>query len=282
LEDESFQYLADASRPAFVALRELSVSCPSVSSCSALLNAISWHQLESVDVNVTGIPDNAALMKMFFHVLSTQCSSTSLKRITIMMFTSMPNNSLDRYIVDEDILSPLLPFQNLTALEIYSCHAFRISNNTLHRMAMSWGRLRTLELGSYGWAGQSKVTLAGLVPLVQYCAELVDLGIVVDATTVDPPLYIPKANIKVEHLRLGDSVIHDPAAVAAYLSALFPKLHSVCSWFGVTARQPAITWQKKEQYRDRWEEVVRLTKIFADVRHVERNKIDGRGKCVRE
>jgi len=108
------------------------------------------------------------------------------------------------------------------------------------------------------------------------------LGIVVDATTVDPPLYIPKANIKVEHLRLGDSVIHDPAAVAAYLSALFPKLHSVCSWFGVTARQPAITWQKKEQYRDRWEEVVRLTKIFADVRHVERNKIDGRGKCVRE
>jgi hypothetical protein len=276
LEDENFGYLAHSYRPPFLALRELSISCRSVLSCGALLNAISWHQLESVDVNATGIPDDAAEIRTFFRVLSSQCSNTSLKRIILTMFTYMPTSSLDNYIIDEDILSPLLSFHNLTALELYTCHAFRINNKTLHMMAMSWRRLQTLELGLYGWAGQSRVTLAGLVPLVQYCAELVELGVVVDATIVEPPLYMSTPNAKVVHLRLGDSVIQDPASVAAYLSGLFPKLNSVWSWIGVTPRRPEVTPQEEEKYRARWDEAVRLTKIFADVRQVERTKMDTR------
>jgi hypothetical protein len=92
---------------------------------------------------------------------------------------------MDRCVIDEDMLSPLLSFHNLTSLEIRGSHTFRIGDTMLKKMAMSWPHLQRLQLGSGGWAGQSGITLAGLVPLAQHCVELISLYIVVDVTIVD-------------------------------------------------------------------------------------------------
>jgi len=203
LEDsEGFEYLSRPSQSAFIAFRELSISCSSVLSCSAFLNAMSWHHLESIEVNLPSVPydpadDDAVCMKMFFQVLSAQCSTTSLKRIFLAAYRFMPTNILD-YTIEEDMLNPLLSFSDLTVLEICSCHAFRISN-------------------------KSRLSLAGLVPLVQYCNDLVHLGIIVDATIVNIPTYLPVSNSKVAYLNLHGSLIQDPASVAACLSELLAR-----------------------------------------------------------
>jgi hypothetical protein len=108
LEDnEGFGYLSHPSQPAFMALRELFVSCSSVSSCSAFLNAMSWHHLESIEVNVytpKKVPydpadDDAVCMKIFLPVLSAQCSTTSLKIIFLMAYRFTATNFLDCYII---------------------------------------------------------------------------------------------------------------------------------------------------------------------------------------
>jgi len=123
-------------------------------------------------------------MEMFFQVLSSQCSNTLLKRIILVAPSFIPTNLLD-HTIDEGMLSPLLSFPDLTKLEICSYHVFKISNNALQKMAIAWRRLQIWEFGIGGWAGQSRVTLEGLAPLVQYCTELVHLGVVVDATIID-------------------------------------------------------------------------------------------------
>jgi hypothetical protein len=97
LEDsEGFGYLSHPSQSAFIALRELSVSCSSFSSCSAFLNTMPWHHLESIEVNLPSVPydpadDDAVCMKMFFQVLSAQCSTTSLKIIFLAAYRFMPS-----------------------------------------------------------------------------------------------------------------------------------------------------------------------------------------------
>jgi hypothetical protein len=66
---------------------------------------------------------------------------------------TLPNsstNKLGHYAINEDMLSLLLAFQNLTTLAIRIGHAFRIGNKVLEKIAMSWPCLGSLHLGSRG------------------------------------------------------------------------------------------------------------------------------------
>jgi hypothetical protein len=53
-DNENIRYLAHPSRPPFLALRELCISCRDISSSDTLQNAIPWYQVESITVDVTG------------------------------------------------------------------------------------------------------------------------------------------------------------------------------------------------------------------------------------
>lgn len=220
-DNENFRYLAHPSCPPFTALRLLSISCPNISSSTMFLNAIPWHQIESVDVDIADDLEPATNIKAFFQTLRAQCSNR-LESIQITYYGWPPTPPADDCIIDEDMFSPLLSFQHLTSLTILTIHAFNIGNDTLQKMAMSWPRLQKLKLGSNGWDRGSEITLAGLVPLVQRCVELTDLSIVVNATIIDPPIHIPMPNIKLRYLDLRGSKIWNPDSAAAYLYRLFP------------------------------------------------------------
>lgn len=127
-------------------------------------------------------------------------------------------------------LQPLLTRSNLTVLDINPllC-SFDLDDGFLFLMATSWPSLQTLFLGHiFGWHSTSNITLDGLVPLVAYCPDLQNLGIVVDAT-LDPTPFNDDGpiNDKITCLHLGDSKPSSdpyPSHVAQFLSDLFPGL----------------------------------------------------------
>jgi len=212
-------------------------------------------------------------MQRLFRALSACCSHHSLTKIHIHMISeSLPAVHVsDSFTIDADMMRPLLSFVNLQEMIIGTCHSFELGNDFLDEVTKAWPKLHALRLGCYGWGGRSSITLAGFIPLIQRCSDLTYLGLVVDATVVDHSLNIPVSSTKITTLSLGDSKIEDSASVAAYLSGLFPNLTSINSWGSVIS---AARTAERKMYKDRWTEVVRLTKIFADVRRMERNKRD--------
>jgi hypothetical protein len=237
------------------------------------LDALSSCELDTINIrNVTTV-NEAPVMERLFRALSARCSHHSLRKIHITMVTKslLAVHVSDSFTIDADMMRPLLSFVNLQEMIICTCHNFELGNDFLDEVTKAWPKLHTLRLGCYGWGGRSSITLAGFIPLIQRCPDLTYLGLVVDATVVDHSLNIPVSSTKITTLYLGDSKIEDSASVAAYLSGLFPNLTSIYSWESVIS---AARTAERKMYKDRWTEVVRLTKIFADVRRMERNKRD--------
>jgi hypothetical protein len=254
---------------AFPVLRSLKLTGKS----TAFLDALPSCKLDDIKIDFVNTVNEVPLMTRFFQVLHDRCSRQSLTRIEIDFGASVvPTRLLD---IESDMLWPLLSFTNLQAMIIRSYHLFKIDNDFVEAAATAWPHLRILELGrgGWGWGGRStNVTLAGLILLARHCPDLTRLCIVVDATVVDHPVDILVPNTKFKVLDLGDSMIDDPAAVAACLSEIFPHLTSISSWNVPVMGQTATEVRMK--YSGRWDEVARLLKIFAEVRQMERNKND--------
>jgi hypothetical protein len=239
---------------------------------TAFLNALPSCKLDDIEIEFAHTVNEVPLMTKFFQVLHERCSHQSLTRIEIDFGASfVPTRLLD---IESDMLWLLLSFTNLQAMIIRSYHLFKVDNDFVEAAATAWPHLCILQLGrgGWGWGESTNVTLAGLIPLARYCPDLTRLSIVVDATVVDHSVDILVSNTKLNFLNLGDSVIDDPASVAACLSKIFPHLTSISSWDVPVMGQTATEVQKK--YNGRWDEVARLLKIFAEVRQMERNKKD--------
>ena len=255
---------------AFPALRSLKLTGKLA---TAFLDALPSCELEDIEINFAYAVNEAPLMTRFFQVLHERCSHQSLTRIEIDFGTSVvPTRLLD---IESDMLLLLLSFTNLQDMIIRSYHLFKLDNDFVEAAAKAWPHLCILQLGhgGWGWGGQStNVTLAGLIPLARHCPDLTKLCIVVDATVVDHSMDILVSNTKLDVLDLGDSVIDEPAPVAAFLSEIFPHLTSISSWnVPVTGR---IAAEVRKKYSGRWDEVACLLKIFAEVRQMEKNKKD--------
>jgi len=266
------------SQSTFPALRSLGLTSMTESSP---LDTLSSCDLDKICVtNITNSP-TAPTIERLFRALPAGCSHHSVTSIRVTILIRPPAiHILDGFTIDADMMRPLLSFVNLREIDINSYHGFELGNDFLDEVTKAWPKLRRLRLGSRGWGGRSSITLAGFVPLIQRCPDLTYLSLVVDATVVDHCLTIPASNTEIKTLYLGDSKIEDPASVAACLSGLFPNLTSIVSWdqaLVISAATPA----EEKMYSDRWIEVVRLTKIFADVRQIEESKRDGCGILAR-
>ncbi|KAG0695997.1 hypothetical protein DFH29DRAFT_764323, partial [Suillus ampliporus] len=91
----------------------------------------------------------------------------------------------------------------------------------------SWPRLECLRLGTrYCWSTPPKITLRGIVTLLSSCPKLRGLGLVFDATTVDPltdeKLGGGVCNTNITSFDVGSSPIERPLQVAVALSAILP------------------------------------------------------------
>ena len=231
----------------FPALQSLLFSASSLYTCTNLIRSIWSRKLELlsliVDRSLSDNNENDDASRLFSLLGSEDNPYPLLTHISIRHLQPVHKfqavHLLYRYLpkltsITSTTLQPLLTRSNLTVLDINPllC-SFDLDDGFLFLMATSWPSLQTLFLGHiFGWHSTSNITLNGLVPLVTYCPDLQNLGIVVDAT-LDPTSFNDDGpiNDKITCLHLGDSKPSSdpyPSHVAQFLSDLFPGLLKIC------------------------------------------------------
>ncbi|KAH7930007.1 hypothetical protein BV22DRAFT_97142 [Leucogyrophana mollusca] len=115
-------------------------------------------------------------------------------------------------------------------------------------MAKAWPRLQILDITRADSQGKtSGITFKGLLSLLRICRDLTTLGIVIDATAIQPHWLIPDESIQntlIRKINVNFSAIKQPAYVAAILSAALPNLLAIRSGPVYVTGSP--------KYRRRW------------------------------
>lgn len=249
-DDNSLQRLTLSRLPRrrylFPALQSLLFSASSLYTCTNLIRSIRSRKLELlsliVDRSFSDDDEYDDASRLFSLLGSENDPYPLLTHISIrdlqpahkvhtvhVLYRSLPKLTS----ITNTTLQPLLTLSNLTVLDINPllC-SFDLDDGFLFLMATSWPSLQTLFLGHiFGWHSTSNITLNGLVPLVTYCPDLQNLGIVIDAT-LDPTPFNDDGpiNDKITCLHLGDSTPSSdpyPWHVAQFLSDLFPGLLNI-------------------------------------------------------
>ncbi|KII89919.1 hypothetical protein PLICRDRAFT_53057 [Plicaturopsis crispa FD-325 SS-3] len=158
-------------------------------------------------------------------------------------------------------MQPLFSFQHLTTFCWECIDGFDMDDGDLEMLASAWPSLTALDLSSScGWTVPSRITLKGVAKLIQLCPGLESLGLVIDATVVDPlesysePI-VP--NHALTAISLGSSPVDDASAVAAVLGAIFPSLCALDAW-GEWADFELFDPRAAKELRRRWSTVEAL------------------------
>lgn len=123
-----------------------------------------------------------------------------------------------------EALSPLLTFTCLTQVIIIN-YGFDLDDENLQIMASAWTCLQALVLITLNPRhSQPRITINGLVSLVQHCPSLVDLTIAFDASQAYLRAEGGARNERIHTLGVSHSPIGDLDKVAALLSDMFPNL----------------------------------------------------------
>ena len=182
----------------------------------------------------------------------------------------------DQHVIDEATFQPLLGFSNMRQITINIPRPFRLGNEILRDIATCWTQLQSLVIGSPGgWGGYSQITLTGLISLLSL-SKLDVLRIVVDASSVNHTVDMPKIgvpNTKLSILHLGDSVIHNAPSIAVCLSDVLLNVREIRSWGDSVARIASVSAEDAKKYQSRWEVVARLMEAAAKVREQGRDSV---------
>jgi hypothetical protein len=154
---------------------------------------------------------------------------------------------------------------------------FALDDNFILELARTCPKLVHLHLGvNYSSRRRSDATLNSYAHIVKHCARINHIGLVVDASLVEPRVRVhPVLGIRslpspVEfEFAVGDSFIEDPSAVAAFLSSLLdPHIQPDSPY------KPRITPARNctEEIRGKWNTVSTLFPIFLAVRAQEATK----------
>lgn len=231
----------------FSSLRLCSFGTQTLTTVNRLLSQLPSLQLESISI-FPALPTPAGDWQRLFEELHANVSRSSLKSLTICEDYSTLSDSAGNFVASIKTIKPLLQFSNLTTVSLEQLAVLDINNRDLEEMSKGWPRLQHLELSpSNGHKRPHAITLAGLVPLLQNCTDLSYLGIVIDATHVEP-VDPGVQNLQIEEISLGESEIDDPHAVAPVLHSLMPNLKQIYAWDDDHMRSRP----HARRYRRRW------------------------------
>ncbi|KAK7033004.1 hypothetical protein R3P38DRAFT_2700446 [Favolaschia claudopus] len=187
--------------------------------------------------------------------------------------------------VNYSTLRPVQNFPNLTIFEITHQYPLDLTLEDLEQLARSWPSLRKLILNNEPLVCNepSSLTLKALIPFAQYCPELEQLGLFINASTADlpstyqvdpPPSYQCKPFGKLRRLSMGVSFVSDPGAVALFLSQICPLKTSI---------ESGVTWDTSGEEEhplfeavvdrcSRWAKVDELLPLLTKLRMEERER----------
>ncbi|OAX35213.1 hypothetical protein K503DRAFT_773729 [Rhizopogon vinicolor AM-OR11-026] len=258
--------------PAFCALRELDVLCQCLAPLGAFLETLTiTPKVLSFTID-RGDISSLALTALVLR-LSNVCAHSALEHLRVNIDSVDANTSISAVTFE-----PLCAFRNLRELDFSPGYGVALDDATLLQMAKSWPLLEIFRItGKYTHA----VTINSFVSLLQHCPRLTSVGIAIDWSAVDRrgiPSDIPYQGFTHNALSRADfsnSLIRHAITIAAFISAIAPKLISIVAWEHEFAEDDDF-----DKCSSRWEVVQRLVESFSMVREQERKMVQNAGGAV--
>ncbi|KII86312.1 hypothetical protein PLICRDRAFT_43906 [Plicaturopsis crispa FD-325 SS-3] len=218
-----------------------------------ILDALEVPELEVLSLFLLRRPTSSGwLLPSLFTSLSS-LNPASMRTIHFEELTRSPHNPHNS--LRRETMQPLFSCRYITVFRWTCTDGFDLDDGDLGVLAASWPSLRLLDLSAgIDWATPSRLTLHGLVKLVQLCPCLESLGIVIDAADVvlaDFAAYTTP-NTVFENLNVGNSPITDVEAVGTVLARVIPCVHNI------TARKSSGLGTEAARFMLRWMEVGQL------------------------
>jgi hypothetical protein len=155
-------------------------------------------------------------------------------------------------------------FSSLKIVEFAQFCMSLLDDDAIGSIVRSWPCLEQLELGTnHSWKTQPRMTFQGLVTVISSCPNLRKLGLVFDATKVDPEKSGAEVcNTNITTLCVGFSPIEQTPEVAIALSAILPCLTEI----KVEKRHTGLNREAREA---KWGEVSKCVGVYNLVRQRE-------------
>ncbi|KAJ7935031.1 hypothetical protein B0H13DRAFT_2305188 [Mycena leptocephala] len=226
--------------PKFPRLRELTFGSVSYEFLEAFIGMKDMWSLAEIDVNIVSAPTTRDTAQLFA-LLASKCDFASLTVLTLDFKADTEPLSLPQLassVITFETLHPLLSFRALREVSLAPPAGVSLDDAGIEAIARAWPHLSALQLrGSRFRAPSSRVTLRGLRTVARHCQNLTSLSLPFDASVVPSIKDVPAAEqCDLGWIDVDDAVLADPEPVAAYLSAVFPNLHTT-----VTALQQKFT-----------------------------------------
>ncbi|KAJ7171357.1 hypothetical protein C8R46DRAFT_1216926 [Mycena filopes] len=232
------------------------------------LSHLKVHSTESAIAFITTLPPKCRLVgfnlphqeaswhtteinHQLYSALQTHCVHSALLRIWVnpgqqgSEYSTPTAEQITQYVVDIDIIAPLLSFPNLTWVCLSHAVGFSLDDAAILLIARAWPRIEVLGLRAHSCRdAPSQVTLEGLIALAVNCPSLRTLDLLFDATVVPK---IPRNERRqlvrqkaLHFLTVAGSPVGDVYRVAEFMAALFPRIE----WIQ-TLQEEAVEWNGK-------------------------------------
>ncbi|KAJ7158034.1 hypothetical protein C8R43DRAFT_1180450 [Mycena crocata] len=251
--------------PTFPSLRTLKIEASSSSMCAAVIRLLSCSPVDTLEIEIE-TPPNTDHAKNLFLAIHDHLSHSHLTTLDIYLgHESLHELDLAIYTIDSVVLQPCLAFGGLSRISISVPTLLCLDDPFLASMATAWPQAREIVLTSHPMglpAPTFSATIPGLLPFARHCPLLNTLMLPLSGDFPPPwgegtcrPQY---SQNNLSTLRVSDSPIADPLRVAAFLSAAFPGLSTICL---------ECAYSEDEK---RWQEVERLLPMLVKLREQEK------------
>lgn len=248
----------------FPMLRYLDVYSSNIDSCLHILQRMSCTPLIRLNLRIAGTSCESQWVELF----SILPNGISRDTLTTLRFSSPAHGH--PVPLRFQTISPLLQFRCISHLTCARDDSaglnagLDLDDSDVACIAKAWPCLKLISICPPGSA-PSRLTLRALIPFADYCPELEDLSMKMNATAFELNDYEEKPGKgcgRLWRLHVFDSPIDNQACVAAFISDIFPNVRRISSIFGAHERKP----------RRKWYEVKRNAPLFAAVRRQEANR----------
>lgn len=258
----------------FKALQRLRLSSvPTLQVATDLINATTYVSIRAIEVGVL-TPPSAPQLRNFFSAVVEHCIpsnmvgievSNDITKIPQLMRTVEPEHFLDR-----ETIEPLFQLRNLNKLWIETwISTQKVTDALLRELVVAMPALVSLLLAArLGGRWPSQVTAKGLFGLAKN-ARLRMLGIVLDMSAFDARTMRRPGegimNLALEKFVMGQTLIGNTRAFAAFISDIFPNLNHIVGWTSHNNDD-----QNEVEKFQTWQEFVDLYSWFVVVRKQEK------------
>ncbi|KAJ8592381.1 hypothetical protein M405DRAFT_931524 [Rhizopogon salebrosus TDB-379] len=263
----------------FCGLQELGVTCETrLAPVDAFFEALS---IAPKKLSITYGVDSIGALPDSISRIRDACAHSALEHLQVEVNEIEADFGANS--ISAATFGPLCAFWNLRSLDFESLYDVQLDDTTLIQMAKAWPLLEVLLIhGKIGQWADHNITPNALVSLLQHCPRLVSVTIGMNWSTVDRcgiSSEIPYQGFAHGALSCADfqaSTIRHPTRIAAFLSAIAPRLKTIIAWnFDRDVNDPDF-----DKYLPRWMAVHHLVKVFSLVREQGKSKTLNTGEAV--